>query len=131
MSAQLGLFEAPAPVDNREGWRGTAGKGEISATDPLPPGPYGIGLTHTQHGDEPPYTVVCGDGRAIAGHVNSKACADAIAEAMNARFPALPEDWQQQDSAACFNEAIRTIGARVRSGDEPIPTTGYFGSTKE
>jgi hypothetical protein len=30
-----------------------------------------------------PFTVRCGDGRAIAGHVNSRACAEAIVDALN------------------------------------------------
>lgn len=65
-----------------------ASKGEISRTDSMPPGPYGVGMTHTQRGDEWPYTITCGDGRAIAGHVNSRACAQAIADVLNREFPA-------------------------------------------
>lgn len=55
----------------------------IAHDDPLPPGPYTVGLTHGPHGDSRPYTVVCADGRAIAGHIESRQCAQAIADAMN------------------------------------------------
>lgn len=60
-------------------------KRSIAQGDPLPPGPYRVGLVHGPKGQlEWPYTIECADGRAIAGHVNSKACAEAIAAAMNA-----------------------------------------------
>lgn len=58
--------------------------GELTSRDALPPGPYGVGLTHTPHGDSVPWTVTCGDGRAVAGHVPSKAIAEAIVAALNA-----------------------------------------------
>jgi len=59
-------------------------RGEIARGDPLPPGPYAVGMMHGPQGAlEWPFTVVCGDGRAIAGHVNSRACAEAIADALN------------------------------------------------
>jgi hypothetical protein len=56
----------------------------LDSSDTLPPGPYTVGLT-SGPGDYRgvPYTIVCGDGRAIAGHVPSKAIAEAIADAMN------------------------------------------------
>ena len=81
MSVQADLFGA-VPVKR--------GLGEIARGDPLPPGPYAVGMTHTEHGDEWPYTVVCGDGRAIAGHVNSKACAEAIVDALNRKAGVVP-----------------------------------------
>jgi hypothetical protein len=64
-----------------------SGLGEIGRNDPMPPGPYRVGLTHGQRGDEWPYTIVCGDGRAIAGHIHSKACADQIVFALNCVLP--------------------------------------------
>jgi hypothetical protein len=58
--------------------------GEIARDDPLPLGPFSVGLMHGPKGAlEWPFTVVCGDGRAIAGHVNSRACAEAIVDALN------------------------------------------------
>jgi hypothetical protein len=67
---------------------GRLSPGEIGRTDPMPPGPYHVGLTHGPRGDDGwPYTIVCGDGRAIAGHVNSKECADAIVFALNCVLP--------------------------------------------
>lgn len=60
------------------------GCGELGNGDELPPGPYRIGLTHWEGGfDGPPYTVQCGDGRAVAGHVPSRQIAQAIADALN------------------------------------------------
>lgn len=57
----------------------------IARNDLLPPGPYKIGMMRGPKGElEWPYTIECADGRAIAGHVNSKACADAIVAALNA-----------------------------------------------
>lgn len=60
----------------------------VAHDDPMPPGPYSVGLTHWLAGDgvehdSRPYTVLCGDGRAIAGHVESRACAEAICAALN------------------------------------------------
>ncbi len=63
--------------------RAAAALGELDAFSTMPAGPYAIGLTHTPHGDFPPYTVVCGDGRAVAGHVPSAAIAGEIAMALN------------------------------------------------
>ncbi|MDE2103658.1 MAG: hypothetical protein KGL39_40850 [Patescibacteria group bacterium] len=51
------------------------------------PGPYSIGLTITSQGLSQPYVIRCGDGRAIAGHVESRACAEAIVDALNRVFP--------------------------------------------
>lgn len=59
------------------------GIGELGAGDPLPHGPYRVGLTHGEDGDTPPWTVCCADGRAVAGHVPSLECAKAIADALN------------------------------------------------
>jgi hypothetical protein len=61
--------------------------GEIARDDPMPPGPYSVGMTHGPRGDEWPYTIQCGDGRAIAGHIHSKACAEAIVLALNIVLP--------------------------------------------
>ncbi len=73
-----------------------AGLPSIAHDDPLPPGPYAVGLTHTSRGDSRPYTITCADGRAICGHVESRACADAIVAAMNAcarmRYPFMETD---------------------------------------
>lgn len=63
--------------------RAAAMLGELDSTAMLPEGPFLIGLTHTPHGDFPPWTVVCGDGRAVAGHVPSAAIAGHIAMALN------------------------------------------------
>ncbi len=62
-------------------------KGELDALSGLPEGPYAVGLTHQPHGDSPPWTVTAGCGRAVAGHVPSKAIADAIAFALNMLHP--------------------------------------------
>jgi hypothetical protein len=65
------------------------GLGELGAGDALPAGTYTIGLTHEENGySGPPWTVCCGDGRAIAGHVPSREIAQAIADALNREFPA-------------------------------------------
>jgi hypothetical protein len=61
-------------------------RGEIARGDPLPPGPYSVGMMHGPGGAlEWPFVIRCGDGRAIAGHVNSRACAEAIVDALNER----------------------------------------------
>lgn len=64
----------------------------IAHDDPMPLGPYSIGLTHWQAGDgllhdSRPYTIVCATGQAIAGHVESRACAEAIVAALNRAAP--------------------------------------------
>jgi hypothetical protein len=62
-------------------------KGELDSRSLLPRGPYGVGLTHGPRGeDSPPWTVTCGTGQAVAGHVPSKAIAEAIAKALNALY---------------------------------------------
>lgn len=63
--------------------------GELGDGDSLPPGPYAVGLTHwidalNHHHESLPYTVTCADGRAVAGHVPSRAIAEAIAAALKA-----------------------------------------------
>lgn len=58
----------------------------IAHDDALPPGPYTIGLTNTPNGLSRPYVIRCADGRAVAGHVESKACAEAICAALNAQL---------------------------------------------
>lgn len=68
----FGVFDSPR------------GNGELGAGDELPAGPYRVGLTHNEWGDSPPWTICCGDGRAVAGHIPSFECATAIAEALNA-----------------------------------------------
>lgn len=56
----------------------------ITRDDPLPPGPYRVGQMHGPRGElEWPFTIEAANGQAIAGHVNSKACADAIVQALN------------------------------------------------
>lgn len=62
-------------------------RGEFGEGDPMPPGPFAIGLTHGEYGDGLPFTVICGDGRAVAGHVPSRKIAQAIVEALNAQRP--------------------------------------------
>lgn len=57
--------------------------GELDSSATLPPGPYAVGLTHGPNGDSPPYTVNCGTGQAVAGHIPSKAIAEAIADTLN------------------------------------------------
>lgn len=60
----------------------------IARDDPMPPGPYSVGMTIGPRGElEWPFTVVCGDGRAIAGHIHSRVCAGAIVSALNAVRP--------------------------------------------
>lgn len=66
--------------------------GELDAESTLPPGPYSAGMTHWISGDGEshegiPYTVRCGDGRAVAGHVPSREIAEAIADALNRSYP--------------------------------------------
>lgn len=67
------------------------GHAELSADDELPAGPYGVGTTRWESGDGAthegmPYTVTCGTGQAVAGHVPSKFIAEAIAKALNAAY---------------------------------------------
>lgn len=38
------------------------------------------------------------------------------------------EQWQEEDAKASYAEAIAEIGRRVKAGEEPMPTTGYFES---
>lgn len=64
----------------------------IAADDPMPPGPYSVGLTYWWGGDGichqgPPWVIECGDGRCVAGHVESRECADAIVRALNLVYP--------------------------------------------
>jgi hypothetical protein len=61
--------------------------GELGRGDALPPGPYSVGLTHGMREDGPPWTVQCGDGRAVSGHVPSREIAVAIVEALNLLYP--------------------------------------------
>jgi hypothetical protein len=81
------IFDLPGDYCMEEGAPASP-KAAVAFGDPLPPGPYAVGLTHSPRGDSRPFTLVCGDGRAIAGHIESRACADALAEAMNLRHPA-------------------------------------------
>lgn len=65
-------------------------RAELSSFDPMPDGPYSVGLTYWLGGDGEdhqgqPFTVLCGDGRAIAGSVPSREIAEAIAAALNIR----------------------------------------------
>lgn len=63
-------------------------RGELGAGDPMPPGPYTVGLTKCEGPDSwyetIPWTVRCGDGRAVAGHIPSLAIAEVVAAALNA-----------------------------------------------
>jgi hypothetical protein len=66
--------------------------GELGAGDPMPDGPYAVGLTKCETGggewyEGVPWTVTCGTGQAIAGHVPSVEIAEAIAEALNRTYP--------------------------------------------
>lgn len=86
MSQQQELFPLPRRLD-------AEGRPEIMRDDPMPTGPYSVGYTHWEGaGDGFPYTVRCGDGRAIAGQVNSLACAQAIVDALNALASAAATD---------------------------------------
>lgn len=79
MRSQLDLFLPPVAERGA-----TLGDGE-----PVPPGPYRVGMLFcfTLGRYVPPYTVVAGDGRTIAGHIDNPAAAAAIAAALNARPP--------------------------------------------
>lgn len=63
--------------------------GELGDGDAMPPGPYSVGMTKvvatgkSEQKFSPPYTVLCGDGRAVAGHVPSREIAEAIVWALN------------------------------------------------
>lgn len=71
----------------------------LGADDPFPHGPYAVGLTEILAGGtgphnpvrivdrRRPYTIIAGDGRAISGHVESRASAYAIVAALNAQYP--------------------------------------------
>lgn len=61
----------------------------VAHDDQMPAGPYTIGLTSTPHGLSQPYIIRCGDGRAIAGHVESLDVATKIVRALNAAYPTL------------------------------------------
>jgi hypothetical protein len=67
----------------RERGNSAPGLPSIARDDPMPAGPYAIGLTLGPNGAEWPYTVIGGTGQAIAGHIHSKACAQAIVDALN------------------------------------------------
>lgn len=57
--------------------------------DPLPPGPFAVSLYQGPRGYEKPYVVrSMATGQGVAGHIDSLACAEAIAAALNAAFPA-------------------------------------------
>lgn len=71
------------PQGREQGRSVSSGLVEIPADAAMPVGPYAVGLTLGPNGASPPYTVICGTGQAIAGHVASKACAQAIADALN------------------------------------------------
>lgn len=56
----------------------------LTSTDALPEGPYTVGLTKGPGSySGPPWTVCCGDGRAICGSVHSRETAERIAEALD------------------------------------------------
>ena len=71
----------------------------LAAGDPFPTGSYSVGLTKIVAGGtsalspvrivglEQPWTICCGDGRAIVGWIDSKATAYAVAAALNAVYP--------------------------------------------
>jgi hypothetical protein len=87
----FGVDEARAPNSN------PPLRQAITAFDDMPPGPYSVGVTYWWGGDGvayhgQPFTVTCGDGRAIAGHVESRDCADKIAAALNLAYPLMSED---------------------------------------
>ena len=41
--------------------------------------------------------------------------------------PDLPEYDPEADSIGSYYACIQEIGRRVKAGEEPVPTTGYFG----
>lgn len=113
--SQLALFEPiGAPGEGISGL--PKGRPCIARTDPLPPGPYSVGLTKIQHADGyyegQPYTIVCGDGRAIAGHVDSAACAEAIARAMNETFDRATAGFSDNLGSASNTDESRASGTR-------------------
>jgi hypothetical protein len=64
-----------------------SGQGELDSTSMLPRGPYGVSMTKGPRGElSIPYTVTCGTGQAVAGHVPSRPIAEAIAKALNALY---------------------------------------------
>lgn len=80
--------------NTRAGWRTVAdGPGlylpdglrrSIAHDDPMPPPPFAVGLTLGPSGWGRPYTVrSMATGQAVAGHVESRQCADGIAAALN------------------------------------------------
>jgi hypothetical protein len=92
-------FAAADAADlRRRANRGNGSMPAIAAGDALPAGPYGVGLTSTPYGVSPPFTLICGAGRALAGHIESYQIAQAIAAAMNAAHPA-PSRRRSQNSS--------------------------------
>lgn len=56
----------------------------LGRDDPLPPPPFAVSLTLTPSGWSAPYTVrSMATHQAAAGHIDSLACAEAIATALN------------------------------------------------
>ncbi len=88
--------------------RKPTGQMALTAQEGLPPGPYSVGLTHGPSGDGEPWTVCCGDGRAIAGSVHSKASAEAIVEALTFM------DKNQSDLAPAVIDAGASVLLRAR-----------------
>lgn len=85
MTAQfsLGLEGGNAP-DPKEGVFGPPRVAASSAPAiRCRPAPTASASPHGPDGDGPPWTLCCGDGRAVAGHVPSRECAEAIVEALN------------------------------------------------
>jgi hypothetical protein len=79
---QLSLFGGEVFVLPEGGPQGPA----VSADDGLPPGPYRLGLLY-DYGAEaymPPFSVVAGDGRTIAGHIPSLKIAVRVRDLLNA-----------------------------------------------
>lgn len=111
-------------------------RGEFGAGEPMPVGPYTVGLTRCEGvggewRESIPWVIRCADGRAVAGHVPSREIAEAIAAALNGACPLTPAE-AAADSAASFTAAaIEAIGAGVRDGSRDVPTTGYFARKAE
>lgn len=65
----------------------------IGNGDPLPPGPYSLSMLYDIPGEYylPPFSVVAGNGKTIAGHIPSLPIAKAVRDALNQVHPVMPE----------------------------------------
>lgn len=61
---------------------------QMAANDPMPEGPYRLGLTEYPGGRlGPPWVIRAANGQCVAGWIDAHQCAVGIVSALNLQFP--------------------------------------------